>query len=109
MGRTLEQVMASLPEERRKKIEDGAQELVRLQELREAAELTQVDLAKLVGLTQSAVSQLEKKGDTRISTLRKYVQAIGGTLDLVVKMPGGVTFSLDALNSEESDELKSAS
>lgn len=109
MGRTLEQVMASLPEERRKKIEDRAQELVKLQDLREAAELTQVDVAKLVGLTQSAVSQLEKKGDTRISTLRKYVEAVGGELDLVVKMPGGVTFSLDALNGDENGELKSAS
>ncbi|GAK46642.1 transcriptional regulator [Tepidicaulis marinus] len=109
MGRTLEQIMESLPEERRKKIEAGAQELLALHELREAAELTQVDLAKLVGLSQSAVSQLEKKGDARVSTLSKYVQAIGGQLELVVKMPNGATVSLRSLKNEENDELKSAS
>ncbi len=55
-----------------------------LRELRIAAGLTQSELAKRLDSTQGAVSQLEQRKDTLLSSLGAYVQAIGGELDLAV-------------------------
>ena len=55
-----------------------------LRELRTAAGLTQSELAKRLDSTQGAVSQLEQREDTLLSSLGAYVQAIGGELELIV-------------------------
>jgi transcriptional regulator with XRE-family HTH domain len=60
----------------------------RLRELREALDLTQVELAKLLDVSQNRVSRLEH-GDlerTQVDTLRRYVQAIGGELHVEVEI-----------------------
>ena len=51
-----------------------------LAQLREARELTQVRLAEILGVNQPAVSKLERSADMYVSTLRSYVQAMGGEL-----------------------------
>ena len=83
--------MKSLSAARRKKIEARAAELVAeemtLQELRQARKLTQVRLAKTLGITQDGVSRLEKRSDLLLSTLRKSVEAMGGHLSLVAEFP----------------------
>ncbi len=65
----------------RKKVEARAAELVAeemtLRELREARRLTQVRVARALGVTQDSVSRLEKRTDLLLSTLRKTVQAMG--------------------------------
>jgi DNA-binding XRE family transcriptional regulator len=63
----------------------------RLRELREDAGFTQTTLAKSIGIGQNRVSQLEHGalGSSRVDTLRKYVEATGGELELSVKRPDG--------------------
>ncbi|WP_204810542.1 helix-turn-helix domain-containing protein [Mycobacterium riyadhense] len=63
----------------------------RLRELREAAGFTQTTLAKAIGVGQNRVSQIEhgELGASRVDTLRKYVEATGGQLELSVTRPDG--------------------
>ena len=76
---------------RRRKVETHASELVAeemtLRELRTARKLTQVRLARTLGITQDSVSRLEKRSDFLLSTLRKTVEAMGGNLSLVAEFP----------------------
>jgi transcriptional regulator with XRE-family HTH domain len=76
---------------RRRKVEARAAALVAeemtLRELRYARKLTQVRLAKELGITQDSVSRLEKRSDLLLSTLRKTVKAMGGNLSLVAEFP----------------------
>lgn len=58
-----------------------------LRELRTARRLTQVRMAKTLGITQDSVSRLEKRSDLLLSTLRKAVEAMGGELSLVARFP----------------------
>ena len=75
----------------RKKVEARAEDLVAeemtLRELRRARKLTQVRIAKTLGITQDSVSRLEKRSDLLLSTLRKTVKAMGGNLSLVAEFP----------------------
>ena len=58
-----------------------------LEELRRARNLTQVDIARNLGIAQGAVSKIEKRGDMLIDTLRKHVGAMGGSLQLRAIFP----------------------
>ena len=75
----------------RKKVEVRAAALVAeemtLRELRHARKLTQVRVAKALGISQDSVSRLEKRSDILLSTLRKTVKAMGGNLSLVAEFP----------------------
>jgi DNA-binding XRE family transcriptional regulator len=55
---------------------------LRLAELRAERGLTQVQLARRLGTTQENVSRIERAEDTQISTIRRYVEALGGNLEL---------------------------
>ena len=59
-----------------------------LQELRQGMKLTQVDAARSADMTQSELSRLESRGDHRISTLRRYVEALGGRLEVTAVFGG---------------------
>lgn len=89
--KTLDQKMKGIGPARRKKVEARAAALIgeemTLQELRQARKLTQVRLAKALGITQDGVSRLEKRSDLLLSTLRKSVEAMGGNLSLVAEFP----------------------
>ncbi len=50
-------------------------------------QVTQVRIAKTLGMTQDSVSRLEKRSDLLLSTLRKKVEAMGGNLTLVAQFP----------------------
>ena len=60
-----------------------------LDELREAREMTQVHLAKILGVNQAAVSKLERRTDMYVSTLQDFVKALGGELKITVRFPEG--------------------
>jgi DNA-binding XRE family transcriptional regulator len=60
-----------------------------LEQLRAARQLTQTNLAQVLGVNQSAVSKLEKRTDMYLSTLRSYIEAMGGTLDIQAVFPEG--------------------
>lgn len=63
--------------------------------LRKAAALTQVELAKRLGVTQAAVSRIEQPHDLLLSTLSTYLHAVGGDARLVVSFQGGADIELD--------------
>jgi DNA-binding XRE family transcriptional regulator len=91
MATTLHDKMKSVDSKRRKKIESRVTELVAdelaLRDLRKAHHRTQASLAKQLGITQDGVSRLEKRSDLLLSTLRSYVEAMGGNLRLVAEFP----------------------
>ena len=60
-----------------------------LQELRQARALSQTDIAEILNVKQSTVSKIEREADMYLSTLRRFIHAMGGTLDLVAKFPEG--------------------
>ena len=88
---TLKDKMKELRPAQRKKVEARAAELIAeemtLRELRHARKLTQVKMAKTLGVTQDSVSRLEKRSDLLLSTLRKTVEAMGGNLSLIAEFP----------------------
>jgi transcriptional regulator with XRE-family HTH domain len=86
---THNEFMASLPKKRRAAIQARAAEILAeemtLQELRKALDRSQETTAEALGLKQAAVSRLEHRDDMRISTLREYVQALGGELEFYAR------------------------
>jgi len=60
-----------------------------LYQLRDARKLTQVSLAKVLEVNQGAVSRMEKRTDMYVSTLRSYIQAMGGQLQVKAIFPEG--------------------
>ena len=58
-----------------------------LAELRTGRDVTQVELAGRLGIRQSSVSELERRDDVYLSTLREYVEALGGSLEIDVVFP----------------------
>ena len=81
-----------LTPERRRRIDDTKRELVAampLHELRQARALTQQDLAETLKVHQPAVSKLEQRADVYVSSLRSYIEAVGGRLKIVAEFPEG--------------------
>lgn len=95
------------PEERRRAAQRGAElisEQATLQQLRKARALTQTQLAKVLGKDQVSISQIEKRADMLLSTLRGYVEAMGGKLDLVVAFEGRAPVHLSGLGEDDAAE-----
>jgi hypothetical protein len=91
MATTIDDKMMKLNGTRRKKIEARAAQLIAeemsLRDLRKARRLTQKRIAEVLNLGQDGISRLEKRSDLLISTLRNYVEAMGGSLSLVAEFP----------------------
>src|SRR3990172_5250962 len=89
----------------RKKVEARAAQLIAeemtLRELRHARKLTQVRMAKTLGITQDSVSRLEKRSNLLLSTLRKTIEAMGGTLSLVAEFPDRKPVVLSGIAGDE--------
>jgi DNA-binding XRE family transcriptional regulator len=83
--------IAKLPESEQIAIKAEAQKLIAeeltLAELREARRQSQAELAKKLGVQQSAVSRIERRADMYLSTLTGMVEAMGGTLELIATFP----------------------
>ena len=101
MAKKLDDVMAILPASRRAKIERRAQDLASLKDLRQAVEKTQEDLAEVLGVGQDTISRLEQRSDMLISTLRRYVEGMGGTLELVAQFPNRPPVVIDHLAKDK--------
>lgn len=90
-GPVLQEIWDGLSAERREQIQARTDELeaecLTLQELRKTAGLTQASLSEDLQMPQSNVSRLEKSSDMLLSTLRSYVEAVGGQLNLTVELP----------------------
>ena len=70
-------------------VDDGQIGAVGLRDLREVHGLSQTELAARLGIQQAAVSKVERRQDLHLDTLSAIVTALGGTLDMKVKFPGG--------------------
>jgi len=57
-------------------------EAMTLEELRKARSLSQEEVAAVLSVNQPAVAKLEKRGDMHVSNLRRYIEALGGTLEI---------------------------
>lgn len=91
MGRSLDQFVASLPPEDRERIAFRPAEFVRevegLRGLRQIAGKAQTEIAAALNIKQPSVSKIENQADMHLSTLRSYVEAVGGELELTVRLP----------------------
>jgi transcriptional regulator with XRE-family HTH domain len=58
-----------------------------LRQIREARERTQAEIAEKLQINQAAVSKLERRTDMYLSTLRGYIEAMGGTLEVIAHFP----------------------
>ncbi len=103
----------------REKMSPGARERARelskkyraemaLDELREARDMTQQHLARILGINQAAVSKMERRTDMYISTLQDFVRAMGGQLVITAAFPEG-EIQIDQFEKlrEEGNEKKS--
>ncbi len=72
-----------------------------LQELRNARKLTQEKLAESLNVNQAAVSKLERRADMYVSTLREFVRAMGGELEITARFPEGTVRINQFEESEE--------
>lgn len=73
-----------------------------LAELRERHGTTQVEVAARLGMNQGNVSRLERRDDLYLSTLRGYVAALGGELELVARFPDGTEVRIEPKMKRES-------
>ncbi|MCP4303653.1 MAG: helix-turn-helix transcriptional regulator [bacterium] len=91
MATSLGDKIKALFEKRRNTVDARAADLVAeelsLRDLRKARAKTQIALAKELGVGQAGISRIEKRSDLMLSTLRGYVEAMGGELLLVVEFP----------------------
>lgn len=105
MPRPFGRLVDELPPERRDRIEAETQALIReyelLKALRRDRRVSQKQLAELMGIRQASVSKIEHQADMRLSTLRRYVEALGGELEVRVRFPDG-DVRLDTLPADVS-------
>ena len=87
MVKKLDDVLNDLPPKRRAKVNARAAEVATLRDLRIAASQTQEDMAQALGVGQDTISRLEQRSDMLLSTMRRYVEAMGGRLDLIATFP----------------------
>ena len=86
---TLREKMSPAARERSRVLAEKYRAEVPLDELREARAMTQVHLAKILGVNQAAVSKLERRTDMYVSTLQDFVKAMGGELKITARFPEG--------------------
>jgi len=90
MPKPFRTLLDTIPGDRRARISaaTGALEQeIELSGLRQALGLTQVELAKTLGVNQAALSKLERQRDVRVSTLRRLLRSLGAELKLVARFP----------------------
>jgi hypothetical protein len=91
MAIRLDDYLAKLPKKRQQAIQKRAAELIAeeatLRQLREARERSQVEIAEKLHIKQAAVSKLERRTDMYLSTLRSYIEAMGGKLEIIARFP----------------------
>jgi len=92
MARKWSELREKMAPERQERIRKRTEELLAelpLQELRQARALSQQELAEVLGLNQATVSKLERRTDMYLSSLRRFVEAMGGELEVSANFPEG--------------------
>ena len=108
MARTLDEVISGLPLDQQREIEARAAQLIEeemtLRDLRKAHELTQTRMAEALHISQDGVSRIETRSDFLLSTLRSYVEAMGGKLRLIAEFPDRRPVTISGLKSLDTEE-----
>jgi DNA-binding transcriptional regulator YiaG len=97
MAKKFRELVAKMPPEARVQaaaLADQHRRDMPLYGIREARDLTQEELAAALGTTQASVSKLERRSDVYLSSARRYVEAMGGELEITARFPD-VAFRLD--------------
>lgn len=92
MAKKWETLQARMSPDRREANRRAAEQMLAampLNELRNARNITQTHLAQLLSVTQASVSKMEKRTDMYVSTLRSFIQAMGGELEIKAIFPEG--------------------
>jgi|ERR1700724_524256 len=92
MAKKFRDLIAHKPASWHAAVEERKQELLAampLQELRRARQLSQEQLAEELGATQPEISKIEHRTDMYVSTLRRFVEAMGGQLEIIARFPDG--------------------
>lgn len=88
---THEEYMNTLPPEVRSRIKEEAKKIVEkeltLQELRKFLGISQTEMAEKLELNQGDVSKFERREDVYVSSVRRYIEAMGGKLEMIAKFP----------------------
>jgi transcriptional regulator with XRE-family HTH domain len=87
------EIRGTMSPEREGRIEEKKKVLraeMALAELRRARSYTQLELAESLGIRQASVSQMEHGADMYVSTLRNFLRALGGDLEITARFPDGV-------------------
>ena len=93
MAKNFKELQAKMSPERRARNEAAGAKMIdemALDELREARDLTQEQLARLLHVNQAAVSKMERRADMYITTLQGVIKAMGGRLEIRAVFPNGV-------------------
>jgi len=93
MAKNFKELQAKMSVERRARNEAAAAKMIdemALDELREARDLTQEQLARMLRVNQAAVSKMERRADMYITTLQGVIKAMGGRLEIRAVFPNGV-------------------
>jgi transcriptional regulator with XRE-family HTH domain len=104
MARNFKELQANMdPESRADNRQLVHHELGRmaLDELRKAKQLTQADMAEMLDVPQSSISRIEQRADMYLSTLRSYIQAMGGVLQIQAVFPDGCAVAISRFGEYE--------
>ncbi|HIF9158363.1 TPA: helix-turn-helix domain-containing protein [Photobacterium damselae] len=93
MARNLNDMLASRSQESQDCIAEMADEMlleVQFQAIREELEITQAELARNMGISQPSVVAIEQRGnDVKLSTIKRYIEAMGGKMSINIELPTG--------------------
>ena len=93
MARNLNDMLASCSQDSQHRIAEMADEMlleVKFQAIREELELTQAELARNMGISQPSVVAIEQRGnDVKLSTIKRYIEAMGGKMSINIELPTG--------------------
>jgi DNA-binding transcriptional regulator YiaG len=106
----LKESLDALPQNRKTRVTARANELIAeekaLRELRAARAMSQVELARRLGVKQAEISKMERRTDMYLSTLREYVEGLGGSLSVIADFPGIGSTKIKHLGSKWIGEVK---
>lgn len=86
MAKSFKNLVDKLPNDSQMRIKRGVEQMLSempLPEIRKALQFSQEELADLLGLDQPAISKMERRTDMYLSTLRRFIEAMGGDLDII--------------------------
>lgn len=106
MAKKLDNEISARPADRHKFIAMDAAPRVSLKDLRKSAGQTQDDMATALAVGQDTISRLEKRSDMLLSTLRHYVECVGGQLALVATFPDQPAVIIDPLGEKKKKARK---